>query len=49
MNRKPDFEKGQGFVEFAIVLVIVCIIILVGLALLGPAIGNIYANVVSVG
>ncbi|MFN8376824.1 MAG: pilus assembly protein [Anaerolineae bacterium] len=37
-------EKGQGIVEFAIVLAIVLVFVILLLALAGPAIGNIYAN-----
>jgi len=32
-------EKGQGLVEYALILVLVA-------ALLGPAIGNIFSNIV---
>ena len=38
-------EKGQGIVEFAIVLAIVAVFVLVILALVGPQIGNIYSNI----
>jgi pilus assembly protein Flp/PilA len=42
-------EKGQGIVEFAIVLAIVFLLILILLAFAGPAIGNIYSNTMSYG
>jgi hypothetical protein len=35
-------EKGQGLVEFAIVLLMVCIIVLIALTLMGPSITSIY-------
>jgi pilus assembly protein Flp/PilA len=38
-------EAGQGLVEYALILVMVAIIVIVILALLGPAIGNIFSNV----
>ena len=40
-------NKGQGLVEYALILVLVAIVIIVILALLGPSIGNIYSNVVT--
>jgi hypothetical protein len=42
-------EKGQGIVEFAIVLAIVFVFIIVLLAFAGPAIGNMYSNIVPQG
>lgn len=39
-------EEGQGLVEYALILVLVAIIVIVILALLGPAIGNIFSNIV---
>ncbi len=39
-------ERGQGLVEYALLLVLVSLAVLVILALLGPAIGNIFSNIV---
>ncbi|HWQ05371.1 MAG TPA: pilus assembly protein [Longilinea sp.] len=39
-------EKGQGLVEYALILVMVAIVVIVILALLGPAIGKVFSNVV---
>ena len=39
-------EKGQGLVEYALILVLVALIVIVILSLLGPAIGNVFSNVV---
>ncbi len=39
-------EEGQGLVEYALILVLVAIVVIVILALLGPAIGNIFSNIV---
>jgi len=39
-------EKGQGLVEYALILVLVAVVVIVVLALLGPAIGDIFSNVV---
>lgn len=38
-------EKGQGLVEYALILVLVAIVVIVVLTLLGPAIGNIFSNI----
>ena len=40
-------ERGQGLVEYALILVLVALIVIVVLALLGPAIGNVFSNVVA--
>jgi pilus assembly protein Flp/PilA len=39
-------ERGQGLVEYALILVLVAVVVIVILALLGPAIGDIFSNVV---
>lgn len=38
-------EKGQGLVEYALILVLVSVVVIVVLALLGPAIGEIFSNI----
>ena len=40
-------EKGQGLVEYALILVLVALIVIVILALLGPAIGDVFSDVVN--
>jgi pilus assembly protein Flp/PilA len=40
-------EKGQGLVEYALILVLVAVVVIVILALLGPAIGNVFSNIIS--
>ena len=40
-------ERGQGLVEYALILVLVAVVVIVILALLGPAIGKIFSNVVT--
>ena len=40
-------EKGQGLVEYALILVLVAIVVIVILALLGPVIGNVFSEIVS--
>jgi pilus assembly protein Flp/PilA len=39
-------EQGQGLVEYALIIVLVAIIVLVILAILGPAIGNIFSTLI---
>jgi pilus assembly protein Flp/PilA len=38
-------ENGQGLVEYALILVLVALIVIVVLALLGPAIGNAFSTI----
>jgi pilus assembly protein Flp/PilA len=40
-------EKGQGLVEYALILVLVAIVVIVILALLGPAIGEVFSDIVN--
>jgi len=40
-------ERGQGLVEYALILVLVAVVVIVILALLGPAIGNVFSRIVS--
>lgn len=41
-------ERGQGLVEYALILVLVAVVVIIILAMLGPAIGNIFCNIVGV-
>ncbi len=38
-------ERGQGLVEYALILVLVAVVVIVILALLGPAIGNVFSAI----
>ncbi|NOY98609.1 MAG: pilus assembly protein [Chloroflexi bacterium] len=38
-------EKGQGLVEYALILVMIAIVVFVVLALLGPQVGNLFTDV----
>jgi pilus assembly protein Flp/PilA len=40
-------EKGQGLVEYALILVLVAIVVIAILLLLGPVIGNAFSNIVA--
>ena len=46
MSTFTHAEKGQGLVEYALILVLVAVAVIVILSLLGPAIGNIFSNIV---
>jgi pilus assembly protein Flp/PilA len=37
-------EKGQGLVEYALVLVFVALVVIIMLTLLGPIIGNVFSD-----
>jgi pilus assembly protein Flp/PilA len=39
-------EEGQGLVEYALILVLVAVVVIVILALLGPAVGNMFSNLI---
>lgn len=41
-------EKGQGLVEYALILVLVAVVVIVVLGMLGPTIGNVFSNVLAV-
>ncbi len=39
--------RGQGLVEYAVIITLVAIIVLVILALFGTAVGNMFSNVIA--
>lgn len=47
MSGPPRREEGQGLVEYAFILILVAMIVLVVLVLFGGAVGNMFSNVVS--
>ncbi len=40
-------SKGQGLVEYALILVLVAVVVIVILALLGPSIANVFSGVIN--
>lgn len=44
----PQKEKGQGLVEYALILVLVAIVVIAVLLTLGPQIGQVFSKVVTV-
>lgn len=47
MSFPEDDHRGQGMVEYALILILVALIVIVILAIFGPAVGNMFSNVVS--
>ncbi len=46
MNQKHKrAEKGQGLVEYALIMVLVAVVSIGVLAVLGPSVGNVFSNV----
>ncbi len=41
----PKLEKGQGLVEYALILVLVVIVVVAILTLMGPQIGNLFSRI----
>jgi len=39
-------EKGQSILEYALILILVAIIVIIVIYLFGPAIGNLYSNII---
>ena len=38
-------EKGQGLVEYALILVLVAVVVIAVLMILGPIIGNVFTKI----
>ena len=38
-------EKGQGLVEYALILVLIAVVVIVILALLGDAVGQVFSDI----
>ena len=39
-------ERGQSILEYALILILVAIIVIIVIYLFGPAIGNLYSNII---
>lgn len=39
-------EKGQGLVEYTLLLVLITLVVIVILTLMGPAIGDVFSNII---
>jgi len=40
-------ERGQGLVEYALILVLVAVVVIAVLTLLGPIIGNVFSSIIA--
>ena len=47
MKRFLDQGRGQGLVEYAIIIALIAVVVVAVLALMGPYIGNVYSDVIS--
>jgi pilus assembly protein Flp/PilA len=47
MENSQRREKGQGLVEYALILVLVAIVVIAILLLLGPTVGNVFSTVIA--
>jgi len=46
-KQKKDAGKGQGLVEYALILVMVSVVVMAVLTLLGPQVGNVFSTVIA--
>jgi pilus assembly protein Flp/PilA len=47
VNQQNRKELGQGLVEYALIIVLLAIVVIVGLTLLGTGITDAYSNIIS--
>ncbi len=40
-----DLERGQGLVEYALILVLVAVVVIAVLTLLGPQVGDVFSQI----
>jgi len=46
MVRQRNLEKAQGLTEYAMILVLVAIVVIVTMQLVGPTIGNVFSSII---
>jgi pilus assembly protein Flp/PilA len=44
-QRKQDKERGQGLVEYALIILLVAVIVVAGLTLLGTSLNSLFTSV----
>lgn len=44
---ESEGQRGQGLIEYALVLVLVAVVVIAIVSLLGPSIGNMYSRITS--
>ena len=42
---KANFERGQGLLEYALILILAVLAVIILLWLLGPAVGKLYSDI----
>ena len=42
---KANFERGQGLLEYALILILAVLAVIILLWILGPAIGKLYSDI----
>ena len=47
MIRISQKEKGQGLLEYALILVLVALVVIIVLQIMGPQIGNVFSQIIS--
>lgn len=47
MVKYKSTERGQGLVEYALILVLVAVVVIVVMQLLGPIIGNVFTEIIN--
>jgi len=47
MENKYQIDRGQGLIEYALIIVLVSITAITVLSILGTAIGNVYSNIIA--
>lgn len=47
MIRRNLLERGQGLLEYALILVLVSLVVIIVLQILGPQIGNVFSQIIS--
>jgi pilus assembly protein Flp/PilA len=47
MSFVQKVSSGQGLTEYAIIIMLVAIVVILLLLILGPAVGNLFSNVVT--
>ena len=40
-------EEGQGLVEYALILTLVALVVIVSMSMMGPSIGNVFSGIVA--